>query len=92
MAVAVGYFVISARVWNDDTWRLGFLIGIVPALLVIVIRWKLKEPEQWRQAKEREKQDATQVTGSILHLFGRQNLRNTIVGVTLATIGLVTFW
>jgi len=92
MAVAVGYFVISARPWGDDTWRLGFLIGIIPAMLVIVIRWKMKEPEQWHQAKEREKQDATQVTGSIPDLFNSQNIRNTAVGVTLATIGLVTFW
>lgn len=92
MAVAVGYFILSARPWGDDTWRLGFLIGIVPALLVVVIRWKMKEPEQWQQAKEREKQDATQVTGSIPELFAKQNFRNTLVGVTLATIGLVTFW
>lgn len=92
MAVAVGYFIISAQPWGSDTWRLGFLIGIIPALLVIVIRWKMKEPEQWQKAKEREKADATQVTGSIPELFNKSNLRNTFVGVTLATIGLVTFW
>lgn len=92
MAVAVGYFIISAKPWGDDTWRLGFLIGIIPALLVVVIRWKMKEPDQWHQAKERERQDATQVTGSLPDLFNAANLRNTIVGVTLATIGLVTFW
>lgn len=92
MAVAVGYFVISARPWGDDTWRLGFLIGIIPALLVIVIRWKMKEPEQWHRAKEREREDASQVTGSISELFRADNLRNTAVGVALATIGLVTFW
>ena len=92
MAVAVGYFIISAQVWGENTWRLGFLIGIVPALLVVVIRWKMKEPEQWHQAKEREKQDASQATGAIPDLFNAQNIRNTIVGVSLATIGLVTFW
>lgn len=92
MAVAVGYFIISAKLWGDDTWRLGFLIGIIPALLVVVIRWKMKEPEQWQQAKEREKQDATQITGSLPDLFKAQNVRNTLVGVALATIGLVTFW
>lgn len=92
MAVAVGYFILSARPWGDDTWRLGFLIGIVPALLVVVIRWKMKEPEQWTAAKERERLDKTQVTGAIGELFRGANLRNTIVGVCLATIGLVTFW
>lgn len=92
MAVAVGYFIISAKLWGDDTWRLGFLIGIVPALLVVVIRWKMKEPDQWHQAKEREKADASQATGAIADLFKSENLRNTIVGVSLATVGLVTFW
>lgn len=92
MAAAVGYFIISARPWGDDTWRLGFLLGIVPALLVVVIRWKMKEPEQWQKARQREKEDATQATGSIGELFNAQNLRNTLVGTTLATIGLVTFW
>ncbi|MEX1027247.1 MAG: MFS transporter [Candidatus Paceibacterota bacterium] len=92
MAVAVGYFIISAKLWGDDTWRLGFLVGIVPALLVVVIRWKMKEPEQWHQAKERERLDASQVTGSIAGLFKPQIVRNTFVGIALATIGLVTFW
>lgn len=92
MAVAVGYFIISAKLWGDDTWRLGFLIGIVPALLVVVIRWKMKEPDQWHQAKERERNDASQVTGSLPDLFASENIRNTMVGVSLATIGLVTFW
>ncbi|MCA9173759.1 MAG: MFS transporter [Planctomycetales bacterium] len=92
MAVAVGYFIISAKLWGDDTWRLGFLIGIVPALLVVVIRWKMKEPEQWRRAKEREAKDSTQATGVIGDLFRSENLLNTVIGVALATIGLVTFW
>lgn len=92
LAAAVGYFVISARPWGDDTWRLGFLIGIIPALLVVVIRWKLREPDQWKKAKQREQEDASQVTGSIPDLFSAENRRNTLVGVTLATIGLVTFW
>lgn len=92
MAVAVGYYILSVRPWGDDTWRLGFLIGIVPALLVVVIRWKMKEPDQWTAAKERERQDKTQATGAIGELFRGANLRNTVVGVALATIGLVTFW
>src|SRR5262249_11885514 len=34
-----------------SAWRVLFLIGIVPALLVIFIQRRLKEPESWRQAK-----------------------------------------
>ncbi len=92
MAVAVGYFIIGAQVLGENTWRLGFVIGVFPALLTVFIRWKLREPEQWRQAKEREAQDATQKTGSIMQLFNAENLRATLVGTALATIGLTTFW
>lgn len=92
MAVAVGYFIIGAQVLGDNTWRLGFVIGVLPALLTVFIRWKLREPEQWTQAKQREAEDATQATGVLSDLFNAQNLRNTVIGVALATIGLTTFW
>ena len=92
MAVAVGYFIISAQVLGENTWRLGFVIGVIPALLTVFIRWKMKEPEQWVKAKELADADATQTTGSLKDLFNNQYLRSTLVGTTLATIGLTTFW
>lgn len=75
-----------------DGWRAGFFIGVIPAFLTLWIRWKLREPESWTQAKEREKADATQKTGKLSDLFAKEHIRNTFVGVSLATIGLVTFW
>ena len=92
MAAAVGYFVLSPKPLGDNTWRIGFLVGVLPALLTVVIRWRMHEPEQWRQAKECASQDASQATGSLIELLNAANLRNTLVGVSLATIGLVTFW
>ncbi len=92
MAAAVGYFVLSPKPMGDNTWRIGFLVGVLPALLTIVIRWRMHEPQQWQRAKERASHDASQATGSIVELLNAANLRNTLVGVSLATIGLVTFW
>lgn len=92
MAVAVGYFIIGAQVLGENTWRLGFVIGVIPALLTVFIRWKLREPEQWTLAKQREAKDASQKTGSLIELFNSENLRATLVGTALATIGLTTFW
>src|SRR5437868_3448740 len=34
----------------NSPWRLMFLTGAVPALLTLVIRRRLKEPERWQQA------------------------------------------
>lgn len=92
LAAAVGFFILAARPWGDTTWKLGFLIGVVPALLTLWIRWKLHEPEQWTKAREKAAQDKSQATGRLSELFTPENLRRTVVGVTLATIGLVTFW
>ena len=92
MAVTVGYFVLAPRIMGENTWRLGFLIGVIPAMLTLIIRWKMREPERWQQAKQREAKDVTQTTGLLSDLFSRANLRHTVVGTALATIGLTTFW
>ncbi len=75
-----------------EGWRVGFFIGVLPALLTVWIRWKLSEPESWKKAKEREKEGKEQATGRIRDLFNRDHRRSTMIGVSLATIGLVTFW
>ncbi len=92
LAAAVGYFILSAKPWGDSTWKLGFLIGLLPALLTLWIRWKLHEPEKWKNAQQIAKKDGSQATGRLSEIFRPEYIRGTIIGVTLATIGLVTFW
>lgn len=89
LAAAVGAFVVTL---GEGAWRYGFAIGALPALLTLWIRWSLREPEQWVKAREKAATDTTQQTGRLIDLFQGDNLRNTIVGVALASIGLVTFW
>lgn len=89
LAIAAGAFIVG----NPNLgWRWGFAIGALPALLTVWIRWKLKEPDQWVQARARAREDVTQKTGRIVELFSRELCRKTLVGVSLATIGLATFW
>lgn len=92
LAAAAGAFVVGNPALGAAAWRWGFALGVVPALLTLWIRWKLHEPEQWIKARQRAEKDETQQTGHIVELFQGINLRNTIVGVSLASIGLVTFW
>ena len=75
-----------------EGWRIGFAIGVLPALLTVWIRWKLREPESWQRAKDRAATDDNKATGRLRDLFSSDNRRATVVGVSLATIGLVTFW
>ena len=99
LAVAAIYLLIGnpgVNAWladkGMDGWRVGFAIGVLPAFLTLWIRWKLHEPESWTAARDRAALDDTQRTGRIGELFSAAHRRNTLIGVTLATIGLVTFW
>jgi MFS family permease len=73
-------------------WRWGFVIGAVPAVLTIWIRWSLREPEQWKQARQRAQENAAERPGRLLDLFSRTLVRRSLVGLFLATVGLATFW
>jgi len=49
--ILFGLWEQSGRTTPIDSWRMMFLIGSVPALLALVIRRGLKEPEAWKRAK-----------------------------------------
>ena len=89
LAVAAGAFIVGNPNFG---WRWGFAIGAAPALLTLWIRWQLKEPESWVKARARAQQDESQQAGRLTELFSPKYLRATLVGVSLAAIGLATFW
>ncbi len=92
MAALVGATVIGNPALGENAWRWGFAIGALPALLTVWVRWKLREPEGWLRAQRRAQQDQQAQAGRLSDLLRPPHLRNTLVGVALASIGLVTFW
>jgi MFS family permease len=73
-------------------WRYVFMVGVAPALLVLIIRAFIREPERWERAKSVATTGATQL-GNIIELFtDREWRRNTLVGVSLAAVGVIGFW
>jgi hypothetical protein len=52
----------------------------------------LREPEKWVQARLAAEKDPTQKTGAVGELFQGRLLFRTLLGVSLAAIGLATFW
>ncbi len=76
----------------DSVWRYVFAIGVLPGLLVFIILLYVKEPQAWKDAKERAKK-GEEGLGSIKEMFSHPRWRkNTIIGVILATVGVVGFW
>jgi MFS family permease len=72
-------------------WRLMFVIGIFPALLVLVIRRRLKEPEKWERTIHTDV--LAKKAGSYAELFGDPRWRkNALVGLALASSGIIGLW
>ncbi len=70
-------------------WRLMFLVGIIPGLLVVLIQIWLKEPQKWldQQAAGGVKK------GSYAELLGDERYRsNAIFGLILALAGVIGLW
>jgi len=93
LAAATGAYIVGNPALGDSAWRWGFAIGALPAVLSVWIRWKLREPDHWVQAQQRAAEGKeTEQTGRLSELFSSTLIRNTLVGVALSSIGLVTFW
>jgi MFS family permease len=79
---------LLGRHWDLFGWRLAFLTGVLPSLLIIWVRLSLHEPERWQEARA----EGRQAMGRVGELFAASLWQRTAVGVGLATVGLATFW
>lgn len=74
-------------------WRLTFLVGIVPSLLVLWVRARVEEPESWRTAKAKVATGAVTQLGSFRDLLLNPRwAKRAVFGLLLAAVGLGTFW
>jgi MFS family permease len=74
-------------------WRVTFLVGIIPALLVVWVRARVEEPESWHAAKTKADTGSGAKLGSFRDLFLTPRwAKHAIFGTLLATAGLATVW
>jgi MFS family permease len=75
----------------ENVWRPLYVVGAVPALLALVIRRRLKEPERWQHATHEHA--VARELGSYRVLFGDPRWRkNALVGLVLASAGVIGLW
>jgi MFS family permease len=89
-AALIGWGLAPLEAQGISAWRIMFVIGALPALLALVIRRRLKEPERWQSTA----QGATQaLRGSYRALFSDPRWRRSaIIGLFLAIPGVVGLW
>ncbi len=81
-----------AAIWVGANWEYAYLIGVIPALLIVWVRIVVKEPEKWQRAREEAKSGVGRV-GSFRELLTVSPWRGHAFGaMALAAVGLGTFW
>lgn len=93
-AWAVGFFLAASinLLLRDHGWRVLFIVGIVPALVALLVRWWVKEPERWVQAKDHARQSGDDRLIKLSDLFKGSLLRPTLVGSGLAFVAVFGLW
>jgi len=88
-------FLIAAVVnllMRESGWRPIFVVGVAPAIVALVVRMWVKEPERWVKAHERERQLGATPSQKLAELFQPALLRSTIVGSGLAFVAVFGLW
>ncbi|MBY0586951.1 MFS transporter [bacterium] len=81
LAAVVGMMVV-------DQWRLAYVIGVLPAMLVFIVRSQLEEPTRWRESVAMQP-----ARGTFREIWEDPRWRwHALLGVLLAGVGLGTFW
>lgn len=88
-SVAGLWLAAASGLWVGTQWRTAYMLGVIPALLVLWVRLSIKEPEAWKEAR----QTKAKRMGSFSELLGTPRWRSrAIFGALLAMVGLATFW
>ncbi|MFO0888479.1 MAG: MFS transporter [Isosphaeraceae bacterium] len=93
----------QAMIGGTSGWRLLFGLGLIPSLLVVLIRWRAKEPDRWLRARDEARARSLSGVeagarpemqlGDLRAIFGDPVLRRrTLVGMILGMVGQIGLW
>jgi MFS family permease len=83
---------MGAKIAGWEPWRWKFVIGALPAVLALVIRAGLKEPERWKEMKKQAEKTGVALGGYGALFADPRWRKNAILGMLLACAGVVGLW
>jgi MFS family permease len=88
-AWGAGYFLAAGvgALLSHYSWRAMFFVGLAPALVAMVARLKVREPERWQKARS-----DGEGRFRMLELFRPEHRRDTAVGSALALVAVFGLW
>jgi MFS family permease len=73
-------------------WRPMFVVGVAPALVALLVRLWVREPERWVKARAEELRVGGARPPKLAELFAPGLLRATLVGSGLAFVAVFGLW
>jgi SHS family lactate transporter-like MFS transporter len=92
---ALGFLLSSAiygLLYNSWGWRGMLWVGIFPALAVVYVRKFVKEPEVWKENREKQRTQKQEFRIPLLQIFRPRMLPNTLTACLWMASGFVTYY
>jgi MFS family permease len=89
ITIPVGIFSAGLITYNCTNWRTGFLVGIIPLLLILPGHFLISESEQWKQERQRRSNVAK---GNRSSIFSRDTAYNLFYGSLIYGTMLIGLW
>jgi MFS family permease len=93
-AWAMGFLLAAAinLLLREAGWRPIFVVGAAPAVVALVVRLWVQEPERWQKARAAEAGSALGSMDRLRALFSPRLLRATLTGSGLAFVAVFGLW
>lgn len=90
----IGVYAASlAGMAAGSNWHIAYLIGILPAALVLIVRIYIREPDRWKKSQAGEGSIADSPAGGLIGVWRDPVYRRrAILGLLLAAVGLAGYW
>jgi uncharacterized membrane protein YhaH (DUF805 family) len=89
----ISKFVASGAIAQGQGWRWMFLVGALPALMVVFTMKYLREPEPWLRAKAEGRLPQGSIMTPYMNLLREARWRkNLIIGALISSAGVIGLW
>ena len=85
-------FALYGLFYNSIGWRGMLIVGVLPALAVVYVRFFVKEPEVWVENRRLQKHHKREVKVPLLSIFRRGMIVNTLNACWWMASAFITYY
>jgi SHS family lactate transporter-like MFS transporter len=92
---SLGFLIASlvfGLLYNTIGWRGMLMIGVLPALVIVYVRFFVKEPEVWAANRQQQHAEGRQVHTPLFSIFKRGMLGNTLTACWWMISGFIVYY